>query len=69
MNVTIIHCDKCDSPEVLHEQILGPRQERHIKMSEFAKENSGPGMTYDVYYHTNYRLVCKECGHIVKYKK
>lgn len=69
MIVDIIHCDKCDSPEVLHEQVLGPRQEHHIKMSEFAKQNSGPSMTHAVYYYTTYRLVCKECGHIVTYQK
>lgn len=69
MNVTIIHCDECDSPEVLHEQIEGPRTETHMKMSEFAKMDSGPQVSYAVYHYTHYRLVCKECGHIVKYHK
>ena len=63
----IIHCDKCESTDVLHELVTAPPQEVHKTMTEMAKDNSKPRISYDVYIYKNYRMVCKECGHIVRY--
>lgn len=62
----IIHCDKCDSTEVLHEQIVYPKPEQHKTMTQIV-EMTKINYTHDVYVYTNYRMVCKSCGHIVKY--
>ena len=64
----IIHCDKCDSQNVLHEQVIAPPQEVHKTMSEVAA-GAGPKMELAVYYYTQYRMVCKDCGHIVRYQE
>lgn len=65
----IIHCDKCDSTEVLHEQIPVDIQEEHKTMQQIVDSSKKPEMSYDVYWHTHYRMVCKSCGHIVTYHK
>jgi predicted nucleic-acid-binding Zn-ribbon protein len=65
----IIHCDKCDSTNVLHEQDMVKPQDVHKKMSEVASDSKKMNMIHDVYYYTHYRMVCKECGHIVRYHK
>jgi hypothetical protein len=62
----IIHCDACDSTSVLHEEITGPPQEVHMTMTERANKSSMT-ITYDTYIYSHYRMVCKDCGHIVKY--
>jgi uncharacterized Zn finger protein len=62
----IIHCDACNGTDVLHEQITRPPQEEHLTMTEMANRPKTT-ITYDVYIYTHYRMVCKACGHIVKY--
>lgn len=62
----IIHCDKCDSTDVLHEQVKGPPIEVHKTMTEMAQQ-SKINITNALYIYTPYRMVCKDCGHIVKY--
>lgn len=66
--IKIIHCDKCDSTNVLHEKVTVKPQEVHLTMSEMVKENSGPKMTYDVYHYTRYKMICKDCGYILEYQ-
>lgn len=63
----IIHCDKCDSTEVLHEQIFYPQPDQHLTMTQMAEVSKMGHVSHSVYIHTNYRMVCKSCGHIVKY--
>lgn len=65
----IIHCDKCDSTEVLHEQIPPVIQEEHKTMQQIVDGSKMLQMSYDVYCYTHYRMVCKSCGHIVTYHK
>jgi len=62
----IIHCDKCDSIDVLHELVASPPQEVNMTMTEMAGR-SKIRTTYDVYVYKNYRMVCKTCGYIVRY--
>jgi hypothetical protein len=64
---TIIHCDKCNSDNVLHEQKATPVQEKHYTMTEFIENRSKPSMQYAVYHYTHYRLLCKDCGHKTEY--
>jgi uncharacterized Zn finger protein len=64
----IIHCDKCDSTDVLNEAIKTKPFEVHKTMSEIASTANQPKMSYDVFYYTDYRMVCKDCGHIVRYQ-
>lgn len=66
--INIIHCDKCDSTNVLHEEVKTKPQEIHLTMTEMVKENSRPKMTHSVYYYTRYKMICKDCGHIVEYQ-
>lgn len=65
----IIHCDKCNSPDVLHEEIVSPPQVVHKTMSEVAAPKTNLTFTNCVYHYRQFRLVCKECGHIVRYQK
>lgn len=65
----IIHCDKCDSTEVLHEEIEFKPQDEHKTMTQVVERNSSFHSTCDVYCSKNYRMVCKSCGHIVKYSR
>ena len=67
--ITIIHCDKCNSSEVLHEIIVPPPEYEHLTMSEIVTRSKTVAWTHDVYYYTQYRMVCKDCGHIVRYQK
>ena len=67
--LTIIHCDKCDSTNVLHEQVKTKPQEFHMTMSEMVEKAKKPSMSYDVYYYTRYKMICKDCGHIVEYQQ
>ena len=62
----IIHCDACNSTSVLHEQIIAPPQENRLTMTEMANRPKTT-TTYDAYIYGHYRMVCKDCGHIVKY--
>jgi uncharacterized Zn finger protein len=64
---TIIHCDKCNSDNVLHELKATPVQEEHYTMKEFIEKKSKPSMQYGGYYYTQYILLCKECGHKSEY--
>ena len=63
----IIHCDACDSTDVLHEQIIIPPPEKHLTMTEMANMAKKEVITYDSYIYSHYRMVCKDCGHIVQY--
>lgn len=65
--ITIIHCDKCDGAEVIHERVIAPPSTIHLKMSEFVEKEKLPKFSSGAYYHTQYRMVCKGCGHIVRY--
>jgi hypothetical protein len=67
--INIIHCDKCDSTSVLHEQVVLKPQEVHVTMTQMAEEEKKPKTSYDVYYYTRYKMICKDCGHIVEYQK
>jgi hypothetical protein len=67
--INIIHCDKCDSTNVLHEQVVLKPQEVHVTMTQMAEEEKKPKMSYDVYYYTRYKMICKDCGHIVEYQR
>ena len=70
MNDTlIIHCDKCDSPDVLHEEIVSHPQVVHKTMTEVVAPQSNLTYTNSVYYYRQFRMVCKECGHIVRYQQ
>jgi len=64
---TIIHCDKCNSDDVLHHQVPTPVQEEHYTMSEFIENKRKPSMQNAVYYYTHYIIACKSCGYEVKY--
>jgi uncharacterized Zn finger protein len=63
----IIHCDNCTSVDVLHELVALPPREVNLTMTEMA-ERSKIRTTHDVYIYRNYRMVCKDCGHIVRYQ-
>jgi len=65
--ITIIHCDKCDGTEVIHERVVAPPSTVHLKMSEVVVKAKVPQTVHAVYYHTEYRMVCKGCGNIVRY--
>ena len=67
--ITIIHCDKCNSAEVLHEIVVPPPQTEHVTMTELVERESKVQWTHDVYFYTNYRMVCKDCGYILKYSR
>jgi len=67
--IVIIHCDKCNSPEVIHEPVLAPPTEVHKTMSEVKQHGRYSNTSHSVYYFTTYRMVCKECGHIEKYQQ
>lgn len=69
MKVDIIHCDSCDSTNVLHEPKRTVRQESHYTMAQFIEKQKQPQMEYDVYLYTYYILLCKDCGHRVEYHK
>ena len=62
----IIHCDACGSADVLHEQITRLPEEVIMTMTEMANKASMT-ITYDPYIYHGYRMVCKDCGHIVRY--
>lgn len=63
----IIHCDRCDSTDVLHEEIVHVAPPQHKTMTEIVAESRAASITHDVYHIPQYRMVCKACGHIVKY--
>ena len=67
---TIIHCDKCDSTNVIHEQVVFKPQELHKKMTEIVEESKNSKTTFDVYYFTNtYKMICKDCAYFLEYQK
>ena len=63
----VIHCDKCDSTDVLHEEIRHKPPEEHKTMSQIVEDSKKPSISYGMLYYTHYRMVCKNCGYIVKY--
>ena len=65
---TIIHCDKCDSTDVIHEVVEKPVEE-HKTMTEIINDSRTLKAIPAVYVYTNYRMVCKSCGHIVTYSR
>ncbi len=67
MTRTIIHCDKCNSENVLHELKRFPVQEEHVTMEQFIESRKKPQMEYAVYNYTYFILLCKDCGHRVEY--
>jgi predicted nucleic-acid-binding Zn-ribbon protein len=67
MTIKIIHCDKCNSTDVLHEQIVEKPFEEHLTMTEVVSESKKLNSVHDVYVYTHYRMVCKNCGYILKY--
>jgi hypothetical protein len=64
---TIIHCDKCDSIDVLHELKRQPVQEEHKTMQEVAERAKHANMVHALYYYSYWILLCKDCGHRVEY--
>ena len=64
---TIIHCDKCNSDNVLHEMKRQPVHEEHKTMTEFIEDSKKPSYQHAVYYYTHYLLLCKDCGYKVEY--
>jgi len=64
----IIHCDKCDSTNVLHEQETSKPVDVHKKMSDVASGASSFNTCHSVYYYRNFKMICKDCGHIVTYQ-
>lgn len=67
MQQTIIHCDRCDSTEVLHEALPQESQVTHRTMAQVKEASTRPPVTFTVYYPTTYRMVCKACGFISTY--
>jgi hypothetical protein len=67
MNIDIIHCDACDSTNVLQEPKRTARNERHFTMTQFIEKHKQPQMQLDVYLYTYYILLCKDCGHRLEY--
>lgn len=67
MTKTIIHCDKCDSTDVLHELKRQPVQEEHKTMSEVMEASKKMQTTHGVYYYAYWILLCKACGHRLEY--
>jgi len=65
----IVHCDTCSSTDVLHEEIVAPPVVVHRTMSEVAAPKSNSTFVNSVYYYRQFRMVCKECGHIVRYQR
>ena len=63
----VIHCDKCNSDNVLHEPVRQPVQEEHKTMSEIVESKNKPQWQNAVYFYTYYILLCKDCGHRVEY--
>jgi hypothetical protein len=64
---TIIHCDKCNSVNVLHEIKPSPIQEEHYTMTEYIQLAKQPAYQPAVYYYTQYIILCKDCGHRMEY--
>ena len=65
----IIHCDKCDSTNVLHEQVMAKPTEVHKTMSDVVNSAREPLFVGEVHYYTRYNMICKDCWHIVEYMK
>jgi len=63
----IIHCDKCNSDNVLHEPKRGPVIENHRTMSEVIIQSERPQMVHAVYHYQYWILLCKDCGHLKEY--
>jgi DNA-directed RNA polymerase subunit M/transcription elongation factor TFIIS len=63
----IIHCDKCDSDNVLHERKREPVQENHRTMTEVVEQSKKMQMVHAVYHYTYWVLLCKDCGHRLEY--
>jgi uncharacterized Zn finger protein len=63
----IIHCDKCNSDNVLHEPVRQPVQEEHVTMTDIVKGSKDSQWQHAVYTYTYYMLLCKDCGHRVEY--
>lgn len=67
--ITVIHCDKCDSTEVLHEVVVPKPEYEHLTMSDIVTRTNTSSWTHGAYHYTQYRMICKDCGHIVRYQK
>ena len=63
----IIHCDKCNSDNVLHEPKREPVIENHRTMSEVIIQSERPQMVHSVYHYQYWILLCKDCGHRLEY--
>jgi DNA-directed RNA polymerase subunit M/transcription elongation factor TFIIS len=63
----IIHCDKCNSDNVLHERKRGPVQENHRTMTEVIEQTKKYNMVNAVYHYQHWILLCKDCGHRLEY--
>lgn len=66
--ILIIHCDKCDSTNVLYEMVVAKPPEVHKTMQQVVEDSKKAQIHYDVYYCTRYKMICKDCGHIVEYQ-
>lgn len=64
---TIIHCDKCDSTDVLHEPKRERVQEIHTTMSNLIEQSKKMQTAHGAYYYTYWILLCKACGHRLEY--
>ena len=63
----IIHCDKCNSDNVLHEPKRETTQENHLTMTEVIDQKKKLQLVDLVYYYQHWILLCKDCGHRVEY--
>jgi len=63
----IIHCDKCNSDNVLHEPKREPVQENHRTMAEVVEQSKTPQITLAVYTYRYWILLCKDCGYRLEY--
>ena len=63
----IVHCDKCNSDNVLHEPKRVPVRENHRTMTEVLEQSKKMQTSHSVYYYTYWILLCKDCGHRVEY--
>ena len=66
---TIIHCDKCNSTDILHGIIQPEPVEVHKTMSEMVNKTGQHFGVPAVYYYTQYSMTCKDCGHQARYSE
>ena len=61
-----IYCDKCGGDVI--DYVAPPKIEiERISMKDYAQRNNGPKAQHSVYYYTQHKLICTNCGNIEKY--